>query len=59
MGTRPESEDEIEKRRDDAIRRALHTPPHPTKGIVGKTERAQEQRALKERQKVRAKSKDA
>lgn len=52
-------EAEIARRRDAALRRALTTPPKPTKEMVGKTERAQEQRALKDRRKVRAKSKDA
>ena len=50
---------EIAERRDAALRRALTTPPKPTKEMVGKTERAQEQRELKDRRKVRAKSKDA
>lgn len=52
-------DDEISRRRDAALRRALTTPPKPTKDMVGKTERAQEQRAVKDRRKVRAKSKDA
>lgn len=51
--------EEIKHRRDAALRRALTTPPRPTKDMIGKTERAQEQRELKERRKVRAKSKDA
>ncbi len=54
-----DSDHEIAERRDAALRRALTTPPKPTKDMVGKTERAQEQRALKEHRKVRAKSKDA
>ena len=33
-------EDEIAKRMNGAIRRALNTPPTPTKEIVGKSERA-------------------
>jgi hypothetical protein len=33
--------EEIAQRRDDAIRRALHTPPTPQKEIVGKVGRAQ------------------
>jgi hypothetical protein len=36
--------DETERRRDAAIRRALNTPPTPTKKLVGTTERAQEMR---------------
>ena len=53
------SDAEIAQRRDSALRRALTTPPKPTKEMIGKTERAQEQRKIKERRKVRAKSKDA
>jgi len=34
------SEDEIARRRDEAIRRALSTPPKPLKEFVGKSERA-------------------
>jgi hypothetical protein len=34
------SEEEIARRRDDAIRRALKTPPKPLKEFVGKSERA-------------------
>jgi hypothetical protein len=30
------SEQEIQRRRDDAIRRALNTPPKPQKEVVGK-----------------------
>jgi hypothetical protein len=37
-------DDEIARRMNDGIRRALNTPPTPTKGLVGKTERAQSQR---------------
>lgn len=40
------SADEIAQRRDDAIRRALATPPSPLKGIIGKSERA---KAIKKR----------
>jgi hypothetical protein len=46
------SQAEIERRMEAAIRRALHTPPSPTKGLIGKTERAKiqrESRALKAR----------
>ena len=53
------SEAQIAQRRDSAIRRALNTAPTPTKKLVGATERAHEQRAIKARRKVRAKSKDA
>jgi hypothetical protein len=38
------SEEEIARRRDEAIRRALRTPPTPFKKMVGKTERAKTQR---------------
>jgi hypothetical protein len=31
---------ETERRRDDAIRRALGTPPKPQKELVGKSQRA-------------------
>lgn len=47
------SDDEIEHRMNAGIRRALSTPPSPTKSLVGKTERAkiqQESRDLKARQ---------
>lgn len=36
--------DEIEGRMNAGIRRALSTPPSPTKELVGKTERAKVQR---------------
>jgi len=32
--------EEIARRRDAAIRRALNTPPKPTKELIGKTKRA-------------------
>jgi hypothetical protein len=38
------SDSEIETRMNAAVRRALNTPPSPTKELVGKTERAQSQR---------------
>lgn len=38
------TEEEIARRRDAAIRRALKTPPKPLKELVGKSERAQIQR---------------
>jgi hypothetical protein len=38
------SDEEIARRRDDAIRRALNTAPKPLKEIVGKSERAIAQR---------------
>jgi hypothetical protein len=36
-GTPELSEQEIERRRDDAIRRALNTPPKPHKAMIGKS----------------------
>jgi hypothetical protein len=38
------SDDEIARRRDEAIRRALNTPPKPHKEMIGKGERAKTQR---------------
>ena len=38
------SDEEIAKRRDAAIRRALNTPHRPTRELIGKTERAKAQR---------------
>ena len=35
---------EVARRMEAGIRRALATPPSPTKGLVGKTERAKSQR---------------
>jgi hypothetical protein len=46
------SQAEIERRMEAAIRRALHSPPSPTRELIGKTERAKvqrESRALKAR----------
>jgi len=34
------AEDEIARRMDAAVRRALNTPPTPTKQLIGKSERA-------------------
>ena len=51
------SEREIARRRDAAIRRALNTPPQPMKSLVGKTERAQNQRATKVAKAARSKTK--
>jgi hypothetical protein len=48
MGKAPTDENyselETAQRRDDAIRRALNTPPKPLKGYVGKSKRAIAQR---------------
>lgn len=53
----PLAKEEIARRRDDAIRRALNTPPKPTKELVGKTGRPQiESQARKA---IRSKPKDA
>jgi len=49
------TEEEIARRRDDAIRRALNTPPKPLKSYIGKSERAVEMRGAKARKSVRAK----
>jgi hypothetical protein len=43
------SREEIVRRRDAAIRRALNTPPKPHSEMVGKTERAKNQRETKAR----------
>jgi hypothetical protein len=47
--------EEIEQRRDDAIRRALNTPPKPTKQLVGKRKRIERTA----RKATRSKPKDA
>jgi hypothetical protein len=49
--------DEIERRMNEGIRRALNTPPKPTKELVGKTERAKNQRESRELRARRAKPK--
>jgi hypothetical protein len=56
MTKQPEefSPNEIADRMKNAVRRALTTPPTPTKELIGKTERAQSQRETK-RMKRRAK----
>jgi len=51
------TEDEIAKRRDDAIRRALSTPPTPLKKLVGKTDRAIARRESRVRKATRSKPK--
>jgi hypothetical protein len=60
----PQSKDdltkaEIQHRMEAGIRRALSTPPTPTKELVGKTERAQEQAKSRARKAARSKAKDA
>jgi hypothetical protein len=39
---------EIARRMDSAVRRALATPPTPAKALIGKTERAKSQRESRE-----------
>lgn len=48
---------EIERRMNGALRRALSTPPTPTKDIVGKSERAKAQRESRVRKASRSKPK--
>jgi len=43
------SAEEIVRRRDAAIKRALSTPHRPTKELIGKTERAKAQREARAR----------
>jgi hypothetical protein len=51
------SAEEIERRMNAGIRRALDTPPSPTKGLIGKSERAKIQRESREIRARRAKTK--
>jgi hypothetical protein len=51
------SDEEIARRRDAAIRRALSTPPKPLKEFVGKSERAIAQRESRVRKAARSKPK--
>jgi hypothetical protein len=46
------SAQETAQRRDAAIRRALNTPPTPTKELVGKTERAQQMGEIRKAKKA-------
>jgi hypothetical protein len=48
---------EIERRRDDAIRRALNTPPTPAKQLVGKGKRTQSKRKRSVKKATRSKPK--
>jgi hypothetical protein len=50
-------DDEVERRMDAAIRKALNTPPSPTKELIGKTERAKNQRESRAIKARRAKQK--
>jgi len=43
------SAEETARRRDDAIRRALNTPPTPHKEMVGRVSRAQSKRGSRRR----------
>jgi hypothetical protein len=51
--------EEIARRRDDAIRRALNTPPKPRKELLGKSERAQTKQNGRVRKVTRSKPKGA
>lgn len=51
------TEEEIARRRDEAIGRALDTPPKPLKEIAGKNERAQGQHKSRVRKAARSKTK--
>jgi hypothetical protein len=50
-------DEEIARRRDDAIRRALNTPPKSLKDYVGKSERAIAQRESRVKKAPRSKPK--
>jgi hypothetical protein len=56
MPDEPLTREEIERRRDAAIRRALNTPPKPTKELIGKTEGARDQRKIKKARPAKPKS---
>ena len=49
--------EEIALRMNKAVRRALNTPPTPTKELVGKSERAQAQRESRVKKAARSKPK--
>jgi hypothetical protein len=51
------TEEETARRRDDAIRRALNTPPKPLKEFIGKSERAKAQRESRFRKVAQSKPK--
>jgi hypothetical protein len=53
------STEEIERRMVAGIWRALNTPPSPTKDLIGKTERAKNQRESRALRARRAKPKTA
>jgi len=53
------TDEEIARRRDEAIRRALNTPPKPHKEMVGVTERAQARRESRVRKSVRSQKEKA
>jgi hypothetical protein len=53
----PLPEEEIKQRMEAGIRRALSTPPKPTKDLIGKTERAKAQQDTKTIRARRAKPK--
>jgi hypothetical protein len=51
------SDEEIARRRDDAIHRAMNTPPKPLKEFVGKSKRAIAQRKNRVRKAAQSKPK--
>lgn len=51
------TDEQIAQRRDDAIRRALNTPPKALKGYVGKSERALEMKEARLRKPAPSKTK--
>lgn len=54
-GKQPETvltPEEIERRMNAGVKRALSTPPSPIKELVGRTERAQNQRESREIERV-------
>jgi len=52
-------DDEVTRRMESGIRRALNTPPTPTKKLVGKSERATAQRESRVRKATRSKPKSS
>jgi hypothetical protein len=53
------TDEEIARRRDDAIRRALNTPPKPLKEFVGKSKRAIAQRKSRVRKSAQSEPKSS
>jgi hypothetical protein len=52
------SPDEVQRRMERGIRRALSTPPSPTRNLIGRTERAHAQRETRKARANRAKRED-